>query len=352
MRLAILSSLALLAIAPPSSVFAEADCSEPLVRKEWRTLSSEEKQSYLSAVQCLQKTPGKTSDSYPGVQSRYDDFQAEHIQMTDLVHFVGFFQPWHRMFVAQYESDLRSWCNYTGAQPYWDWSLDAVSPEAFLKAPVFDAVDGFGGNGPYVDSANDPSVVAHIPGKTGGGCITDGPFKDRKVSMGPGKSTKLNPHCLRRDIAPEFAASKLNSTMVDWVLSADNFLEFDIRVQGGISADAATYHGGGHRGVGGDLGEIADIYSSPGDPLFFMHHANMDRLWHKWQHLDWDTRQSDIGGPDTQFAYPFDFFGTNPSYANVTLNYKMTYHNLVPGPFVKVRDVMETQKHGLCYTYE
>ncbi|KAI1840816.1 hypothetical protein JX266_012964 [Neoarthrinium moseri] len=344
---------------------AEAVCRNPLVRKEWRTLSNKEKQSYIAAVKCLQSAPAKTSSTYPGAVSRFDDFQAEHINRTDFIHFVGFFQPWHRMFVAQYEADLRSTCGYTGAQPYWNWSADATSEEAFVKAPVFDAVNGFGGNGNYIDSSNDTNVRLHIPGKTGGGCVQNGPFKNMTVNMGPGWdlltsfygfdtntregfNTSYSPHCLTRDLAPPFAIEKLNHAAVLHALEAPNYYEFDIRVEGGVDVPGMTYHGGGHLGVGGDLGEIGNVYSSPGDPLFYLHHANMDRLWYTWQKLDWPARRSDIGGPDTQFAYPFAFFGDIP-YSNVTLDYTMDFGPLRKN--IKIREVMDPQSGALCYKY-
>ena len=38
-------------------------------------------------------------------------------------------------------------------------------------------------------------------------------------------------------------------------------------------------HGAVHIAIGGDMNSPA----SPTDPLFFMHHANVDRLWYQWQ---------------------------------------------------------------------
>ena len=38
-------------------------------------------------------------------------------------------------------------------------------------------------------------------------------------------------------------------------------------------------HGFVHEAVGGTMGGP----SSPADPLFFLHHANIDRIWHSWQ---------------------------------------------------------------------
>jgi tyrosinase len=137
---------------------------------------------------------------------------------------------------------------------------------------------------------------------------------------------------------------------VQRALAATSFVQFDVRVQGD-SLSAINYHGGGHLGVGSELGEVADIYSSPGDPIFYLHHANMDRLWDKWQRLNFASRKTDIGGPDTQFAYPWEFFGPKP-YQNVTLNYDMQFGALFAGrATVKIRDSMDSKGGPLCYTY-
>jgi len=41
-----------------------------------------------------------------------------------------------------------------------------------------------------------------------------------------------------------------------------------------------SYHGTVHNWVGGTMG---DITVSPADPLFWMHHAEIDRIWSVWQ---------------------------------------------------------------------
>jgi tyrosinase len=46
-------------------------------------------------------------------------------------------------------------------------------------------------------------------------------------------------------------------------------------------------HAGGHGFIGGLNG---DLFVSAGDPLFYMHHAMLDRVWSIWQSLDFDTR--------------------------------------------------------------
>ncbi|KAK9481697.1 hypothetical protein V1527DRAFT_486371 [Lipomyces starkeyi] len=332
------------------------DCSNPVVRKEWRALPNNEKLAYINAVKCLQLQPSHLSHVYDGTRCRFDDFQATHISNTDYIHWVGFFQPvirWHRAFLSQYESDLRSLCGYEGAQPYWDWTLDVNTEADFPKSPVFDPVYGFGGNGAYINTTSWTNVSLHIPGKTGGGCISTGPFVNMSVNMGPGSNSfTYNPRCLTRDFSPWLVTRTLNASVVAWALQAPDFYEFDRRVEGGVTLDTATYHSGGHKGVGGDIGEISDLYSSPGEPVFFLHHANIDRLWDLWQRLDWPSRKYDISGPNTSFAYPFNFYGDKP-YRNITLDYQMDFQGLLStdNQIVAVDDVMDIQGGRLCYTY-
>lgn len=352
MQLSILATalLALGAAAAPT-------CCTNAERREWRTLTTKEKQAYISAVKCLQTKPSQLKSAYPASTSRFDDYQAVHIDLTDMYHFTGPFQAWHRVFLHKYESDLRSLCSYKGFQPYWDWTKDSGSEAAFLAAPVFDSVNGFGGNGPFVDTSNftQTNVPVKIPNKTGGGCVQDGAFKDMTVTLGPGPSLASNPRCLTRDFSYWLISRTLTKSVVDWTFEATSFAVFDHRVQGvGIEPEGMTIHAGGHLGVGGDIGEIGNMYSSPGDPLFYLHHANLDRLWDQWQRKDFTKRVKDMTGPDTMWAYPFDFFGPVP-YNNITLETQLDFKALLGSSaadrYVKIKDVMDSQGANLCVKY-
>lgn len=42
-----------------------------------------------------------------------------------------------------------------------------------------------------------------------------------------------------------------------------------------------------------------DLFTSTNDPLFWFHHAQVDRLWSIWQALDFETRELAIAGTVT-----------------------------------------------------
>lgn len=70
----------------------------------------------------------------------------------------------------------------------------------------------------------------------------------------------------------EFDASLLPTQgMVNQILKLTPFVAFQSNLE--------AIHGNVHNAVGGDMGTA----HSPSDPLFFLHHANVDRLWAKWQ---------------------------------------------------------------------
>lgn len=333
--------------------FAGRGCGprDQLVRREWRTLSTRDKQRYISAVQCLQTKAPQLASRYAASKSRFDDFQASHVDLTPNIHWNAPFLPWHRYFIHLYERELRTTCGYTGAQPYWNWSLDANNEADVLKSPVFDPVTGFGGNGPYIPDAEAavfPNLPFVVPGRSGGGCVPNGPFAKRNISLALGATLAYDPHCMRRDVSPLVVSRAGNQGVVNNALASPNFYEFNKRVQGGLQPDQLTLHASVHIGVGGNTGDIANVNSSPGDPLFYLHHANLDRIWEQWQAKS-PANRNDFFGPDKEWAYPFNFFGDIP-YTNVTAEFQVGIGGL--GAPLKVRDLLSPTRGPLCYRYE
>lgn len=112
---------------------AAATCTNPAIRVEWRSMTEDDKSSFISAIKCLLNIPSAGSQ-YPGSQSRYEDLVSVHQQMTNDIHMVGQFLPWHRYYLSIYESMLRQECQYGGAMPWWDETKDAGN---FAASPLF-----------------------------------------------------------------------------------------------------------------------------------------------------------------------------------------------------------------------
>ncbi|KAF9558276.1 tyrosinase [Agrocybe pediades] len=307
-------------------------CEKLLERREWRTLDDDEKADYISAVQCLMSSPAH-NPPIKEAKTRFDEFQAYHISIANDVHVTGEFLPWHRQMVKSYENALRNECGYKGTQPYWDWALDTDSAESFFASPIFDPDTGFGGNGvpgtytlpPFGDDSR-INATAFL------GCVANGPFKDYKLSLGPGKL--ITTHCLTRGIDPSDRIY-LNSAAVKNTTDLPTYEEFRIELEGEPITPTHKLHDGGHAAVGGDM---SNFFSSPGDPIFYLHHANLDRTWWRWQSMK-PSRLYEISGYTT----------STPPFTNLTLEYPLQMGTI--GNTVPIRDVMDIHSEPNCYTY-
>jgi hypothetical protein len=63
-----------------------------------------------------------------------------------------------------------------------------------------------------------------------------------------------------------------SQSSIDSVFEENTFSGFQFQLEEGP-------HNAVHRAVGGNMAQA----NSPSDPVFFLHHANVDRIWAKWQ---------------------------------------------------------------------
>lgn len=316
-----------------SDVASHRGCKQILERKEWRALTDEEKKSYLDAVQCLQTKPAHNT-SRPASWTRFDEFQAHHIEIAAEVHYVGEFLPWHRQFVKLYETALREECGFDGSQPYWDWSQDADA-DSISQSEIWDPETGFGGNGvPGTYTVPpDPTNTSRIHPSAFLGCVADGPFANYTLKLGPGLF--VTDHCLTRGFN-NTATQFLNTSAIEETLSQPTWEQFTVRLEGSPEiAPLHRAHDGGHVAVGG---EMSNFFSSPGDPIFYLHHANLDRIWWRWQNL----------APANLRAVGYRTTIT-PPFVNVTESYPLRMTNL--GPTVMVGKVLDARDEPNCYSY-
>ncbi|KAH6684269.1 hypothetical protein B0J14DRAFT_664116 [Halenospora varia] len=270
------------------------------IRKEFGDMTTAERDDYTSSVKCLMKAPSKLSaTSYPGAKTRYDDFVVVHINMTMSVHSTANFLHWHRYYVWAYEVALRTECGYKGYQPYWNWGK---YPDP-TTSPIFNGdAHSMGGNGESVKHAGYRLGMANImvPAGKGGGCVTTGPFANTTVNLGPlapSVDTALkipknprsdgygyNPRCLRRDVSNYFTTQYTRPVdIANQIKAAKDIDTFQTSLQTD-TAKAFGLHTSGHYSIWGDPG--GDFYVSPGEPVFWLHHGQIDRHWWIWQNQD------------------------------------------------------------------
>jgi len=255
-----------------------------------------------------------SSSEVPGAKSRYDDFVAVHMNQTFAIHATANFLSWHRLYTWTFENALRDECGYKGYQPYWNWGRWAMDP---LNSPLFDGSDtSLSGNGVYAEHGCTnalPSNLNCIPPSNGGGCVDSGPFKNMTVNLGPAGSAFTptvpipnpigfyghNPRCLRRDIS-SWVSSQYSTDHETWDLLTNynkDIVTFQDRMQGDFAAGYYGVHSAGPYTLNGD--PSSDFFVSPGDPAFWLHHGQIDRVWWMWQNGDPATRTKAIGGTIT-----------------------------------------------------
>lgn len=101
--------------------------------------------------------------------------------------------------------------------------------------------------------------------------------------------------------------------------------------------------------------------ASPAEPLFFLHHTNLDRLWWNWQQASPDNRTYDIGQIENvpilsyllqnEFVYPTELLkNSGDGGGNVTtLNHTLWMVDILPN--VTIADVMELGGDTICAEY-
>ncbi|KAK7959707.1 tyrosinase [Apiospora aurea] len=312
-------------------------------RQEYGDLSKDQRLDYIKAVQCLMSLPANTPSDYaPGAKSRYDDFVVTHINHTLDAHYTGNFMAWHRWFIYTYETALRDECGYQGYQPYWDWPKYAPAPQ---DSPIFNGDPySLGGNGAW-DPDLPASVVTLPEGVTGdpftlpGGSLAGGsPPNPRADGLG------YNPRRLRRDVGPAIGERYANWTTVWDLLRKPNITEYRFLSEGGFNNGEIGPHGGGHYMINGDPG--GDLWVSPAEPTFFVHHGNMDRMWTLWQAIDPENRTVLLDeGP-----YGHTTWNNEPPSPLTTMDDVINIG--WAGPPTTMREMMSTTSGPLCYFYK
>lgn len=83
------------------------------------------------------------------------------------------------------------------------------------------------------------------------------------------------------------------------------------------------------------------------DPLFFLHHGQLDRIWAAWQAHDPRNRNAIAGG----VVQDSDDFDAHPLGIGTPVTADTVIYMAGVGPDAKVHDVFSTTGGYLCYKY-
>jgi hypothetical protein len=243
------------------------------------TIAAGEQGAFVQAVLDLKNTRPSIIPAAQllGATNRYDDYVWMHLAAFSLIHLGPAFGPWHREVLRQFELDLRDVSgNPDICIPYWDWPTGRQPGDPdwpFLN----DLLGGLGtgpGNavqtGPFAGSTGDWDIRVTDPG--------DAHTVLRRVSVTNPGSSWLPSTTTSRDAlsASPYDSSPYNDNNFpspgDSAASFRKSLEFFL-------------HNGPHNWVGNEDSDFLDMMAatSPNDPIFFLHHAQIDRMWSTWQ---------------------------------------------------------------------
>lgn len=208
--------------------------------------------------------------------SRYDDFVWVHHQVmmlgpndpdgTNFAHRGPAFGPWHRELLKHFEAELRTASGVPDlCLPYWDWTKDRIAAD-----PGFPFTTDFLGG----DGAGNPSDQVNGDFSQASGWVLNcdeegfGFLRRHFGGDGPGLPTAQSvKDCLN--------ANPYDSS--PWNRNSAQAASFRNVLEGWVGS--RQIHNAVHRWVDGSM----QPGTSPNDPVFFLHHCNIDRLWAVWQ---------------------------------------------------------------------
>lgn len=212
------------------------------LRKEVMDLSKSEWTRFVKAVLKIHETPKDGGDS---IFTKYVRFHASYVLQW---HGGQYFLPAHRQMLWEFESVLRE--VYPDVTiPYYDWSINN-------RRWVYD------------------DIWKRIGGANGGP-IPNKPFKDWRAAL-PGDHLVTrtmifgNPtDIFGRELRPFESRRTLD------IVTSLTGLSFQQ-----IANYVEVIHGLPHIEIGGDM---RDGRYSPSDPVFYLHHGFVDKIWRDWQ---------------------------------------------------------------------
>jgi|tagenome__1003787_1003787.scaffolds.fasta_scaffold20966995_2 tyrosinase len=227
------------------------------VRKDANGLTAAERDRFTTAMATLNARGA-------GLFKDFRDMHRDDIALAQ-AHGAPGFLSWHRGYLLDLERELQK-IDPSVALPY--WRFDRPAPNVFGEDLMGRSVQPLGN-------------VIFSPGNLLRQWTTDGQLGVRR---GP-----------RVDVVGAGAAVMNEAQTLALGGTTPNAIFDDGTDEGGFDDMEADPHGDAHTSF---LGLIRDVHTAPRDPLFFLLHCNVDRLWALWQ---WLNDRFDGRDPNTFF---------------------------------------------------
>jgi tyrosinase len=249
--------------------------------------------SYVTAIGKMLKLPPTDSRNW---------YRNAFIHTLDCPHGNWWFPPWHRGYTGWFERTIRSLSgNPSFALPFWDWTAQPYVPPAFWKGLLNPA------NPAYIASYDafyaqfkdpmsafwkslSPAQVDQLH-KRGYNSMDDvwNEVQGNPMFFPPDQARSLT------QANPNFDAVTKQAVAIGTIQAAiaPKTYTGPSSVGFGFGSGIAPYHsdpnaqfaileGQPHNNVHNCVGGFMGDFLSPVDPIFFMHHCNIDRLWDVW----------------------------------------------------------------------
>lgn len=248
------------------------------VRREVHDLSDAEFKQFITGVNALHK--GGRWQKYSGMHSVKEVDDHAHGDTS-------LFLTWHRLFLLNIETDLQEVlgdCSF--ALPYWNSALSKNKKISEIRLISKNMLGGPGCNGCSLDEIREAAASSSARDKF---CI-DGPFEHWK-------NEGENPKCIVRGVGKSTPSSALFTVLdeEEFLKQKDFSLFRDMTIKDKddkvIVGGLQITHNFTHMFIDGYMA----IRISPYDPIFFLHHNNIDRLFDIWQRRHNDYRSYGTG---------------------------------------------------------
>ncbi|KAJ4850404.1 hypothetical protein Tsubulata_007061 [Turnera subulata] len=262
----------------------------------------------LSIMKSLPHTDPRSFTRQANLHCLYctGSYNQKHSNSGFNIHKSWLFFPWHRMMLYFHERILGNLIgDDTFALPFWSWDIPEgmVIPEMYMNASLFHRERDF----------------SHFPPN-----VVDLDYRNKECGLNPEDQIRTNLALMYRQMVSGAKKTEL--------FMGCPYKPGDAGFCNAPGTIELAPHNTVHKWVGSNSNpsreDMGAFYSAARDPIFYAHHANIDRLWEVWRNLH---NEMTINDPDWLESY-FYFYDEK-----LQLNK------------IKVGDVLDATKLGYGY---